>query len=451
MNAIVSPSRKAASVNPLKSSAPLGAAMAYLGMEGCQPLFHGSQGCTAFAMVLMVRHFREAIPVQTTAMNEISTILGGMDHVEQALVTIAKRANPKLIGICSTGLTETRGEDVGPELKLIKARCPELDNVGVCFAATPDYVGGLQEGWAIAVTSLIETFTPEGRLPTKADQVTILASSALTPGDIDELRDILDAFGLDAIVLPDLSGSLDGHVPEAYQGTSYGGTTLEEMARLGASVATIAIGPSMRHPAEVLEQRTGVPSRVIELPLGLANADALMVALSEISGRPVPARLRRQRSQVVDALLDSHFYYGGKTVALAAEPDLLLPWSKLFFGLGARLPVVISTVSTPELADVPAASVTVGDLEDLELGAKDAACDLLVTHAHGRQASARLGIPLYRMGFPSFDRIGSQHRVSVGYRGTRDRVFEIANLFLESMDHEHEGENGHAGSHTASG
>lgn len=451
MNAAVLTPRKAASVNPLKSSAPLGAAMAYLGMAECQPLFHGSQGCTAFAMVLMVRHFREAIPVQTTAMNEISTILGGMDHVEQALVTIATRAKPKLIGICSTGLTETRGEDVGPELKILKARNPELADVGVVFAATPDYAGGLQEGWAIAVTALIEAFVPAEKLPTDRDQITILASSALTPGDIDELRDITEAFGLSAIVLPDLSGSLDGHVPDAYQGTSYGGTTLEDMRRLGASVATLAFGASLRRPAEVLEARTGVPSRVLDLPLGLEAADALIVALTEISGRPVPNRLRRQRSQVVDALLDSHFYYGGKSVALAAEPDLLLPWARLFAGLGAELPVVISTVNTPELAAVPAASVTVGDLEDLEHGAAEARCDLLVTHAHGRQASARLGIPLYRMGFPMFDRVGNQHRVSVGYRGTRDRVFEVANLFLESMDHEHEGEDGHAGSHTAPG
>lgn len=451
MNALVIPSRKAASVNPLKSSAPLGAAMAYLGMEGCQPLFHGSQGCTAFAMVLMVRHFREAIPVQTTAMNEISTILGGIDHVEQALVTIAKRAKPKLIGICSTGLTETRGEDVGPELKLIAARNPELADVGVCFAATPDYAGGLQEGWATAVTALIEAFVPEGRMPRQRDQITVLASSALTPGDIEELRDMAEAFGLETIILPDLSGSLDGHVPDAYQGTSYGGTSLGDMGRLGASAATLAFGASMRRPAEVLEARTGVPSRVLDVPLGLAASDELMVVLSEISGRPVPARLRRRRSQLVDALLDSHFYYGGKRVALAAEPDLLLPWARLFAGLGAELPVVVSTVTTQELASVPAATVVVGDLEDLEHGAAHARCDLLVTHAHGRQASARLGVPLYRVGFPSFDRIGSQHRVSVGYRGTRDRVFEVANMFLEAMDHDHEGENGHAGSHTASG
>ena len=38
------PVSKAASVNPLKSSQPLGAAFAYLGVDGAVPLFHGSQG-----------------------------------------------------------------------------------------------------------------------------------------------------------------------------------------------------------------------------------------------------------------------------------------------------------------------------------------------------------------------------------------------------------------------
>ena len=83
-------------VNPLKVSPPLGAAMAFMGLDGCMPMLHAAQGCTAFALVLLVRHFREAIPLQTTAMNEVSTILGGMDHVEEALLNIARRAKPRI-------------------------------------------------------------------------------------------------------------------------------------------------------------------------------------------------------------------------------------------------------------------------------------------------------------------------------------------------------------------
>ena len=70
-------SKKACTVNPLKMSQPLGSSYAFLGMDACMPVMHGSQGCTSFGLVLLVRHFREAIPLQTTAMNEVTTILGG--------------------------------------------------------------------------------------------------------------------------------------------------------------------------------------------------------------------------------------------------------------------------------------------------------------------------------------------------------------------------------------
>ncbi|MEO0034758.1 MAG: Nitrogenase iron-molybdenum cofactor biosynthesis protein NifN, partial [Pseudomonadota bacterium] len=131
---------------PLKISAPLGAALAFLGMRGCLPMFHGSQGCTAFALVAMVRHFREAIPLQTTAMNELTTILGGADHVEQAIGNIFERAKPRVIGLCTTGLTETRGEDMAGEVKLIRARHKELDDIAVIDVSAPDFAGSLETG-----------------------------------------------------------------------------------------------------------------------------------------------------------------------------------------------------------------------------------------------------------------------------------------------------------------
>jgi len=70
----------------------------------------------------------------------------------------------------------------------------------------------------------------------------------------------------------------------------------------------------------------------------------------------------------------------------------------------------------------------IGDLEDLEARAQG--CDMLLTHSHGRQAAERLRIPHHRLGMPTFDRLGVAHQVSIGYRGTRNMVFEIGNLFM---------------------
>ncbi len=419
------PAAKACTVNPLKMSQPLGAALAYLGIAGSMPVLHGSQGCTAFGLVLFVRHFRESIPLQTTAMNEVTTILGGGDNIEKALLNIHKRAKPALIGIASTGLTETKGDDVAGDLRRIRAAHPELD-MPIVYTSTPDYIGAFQDGWAKAVTGIIESLARPGT--TVKGQVNILPGSHLTPGDVAELRDIVADFGLHPIVLPDLAGSLDGHVPDDFSPTSLGGTTVADIGRIGASEATIAIGEQMRHAAEVLTGKTGVPAKVFDRLTGLLAADDLFAYLSALSGRPVPEKYRRQRSQLVDAMLDAHFFFGGRRVAIGAEPDLLWTLGAWLKDMGCTLAAAVTTTDSPMLANLAACGARLGDLEDLEAEARD--CDLLITHSHGRQAAQRLGIPLLRMGLPIFDRLGAGARIIVGYRGTRDLTFEVGNIFL---------------------
>ena len=427
-------SKKSCTVNPLKMSQPLGASYAYMGMNNCMPMMHGSQGCTGFGLVLLVRHFREAIPLQTTAMNEATTILGGMDQIEQAVVNIKTRANPDLIGICSTGLTETKGEDVAGDLKRIRAKHPELGDTQVVFVSTPDYVGAFQDGWANAVKAMIEALVESA--PVKVDrQINVLAGCHLTAGDIEELREIIEAFGLNPVILPDISGSLDGHIPDDFSPSTIGGTTLHEVKTMGSSVLTIAIGEQMRNCAEALKAITGVEYELFDRLTGLEANDRLLMTLSKISGNPVPVKYRRQRSQLLDAMLDGHFFFGGKKIAIGAEPDLLFAMASWLAEMGCELSALVTTTKSPLLGMLPANEVLIGDLEDLELRAKD--CDLLITHSHGRQAAERLRIPFYRMGIPMFDRLGTAHQLSVGYRGTRRLIFDIGNMFIASGHENH--------------
>lgn len=430
----VTESKKSCTVNPLKMSQPLGASYAYMGLNNCMPMMHGSQGCTGFGLVLLVRHFREAIPLQTTAMNEATTILGGMDQIEQAVVNIKKRANPDVIGICSTGLTETKGEDVGGDLKIIRGKHPELGDTQVVYVSTPDYVGAFQDGWAKAVLAMIEALVDSK--PVNVDkQINVLAGCHLSAGDIEELREVIEAFGLGSVFLPDISGSLDGHIPDDFSPSTIGGTTLEEIRTMGSSILTIAIGEQMRECAEALQASTGVEYELFDRLTGLEANDRLLMTLSRISGHPVPMKFRRQRSQLVDAMLDGHFFFGGKKIAIGAEPDLLWATGSWLAEMGCELTALVTTTKSPLLSKLPAEEVVIGDLEDLELRAKD--CDLLITHSHGRQAAERLAIPFFRMGIPMFDRLGSAHQLSVGYRGTRRLIFEIGNIFLASAHENH--------------
>ncbi|WP_316230096.1 nitrogenase iron-molybdenum cofactor biosynthesis protein NifN [Bradyrhizobium sp. SZCCHNR1051] len=431
--------KKACAVNPLKMSQPIGGAFAFLGLRGAMPLLHGSQGCTSFGLTLFVRHFKEAVPMQTTAMSEVATVLGGYENVEQAILNIHKRQKPEIIGICSTGVTETKGDDVDGYIRLIREKHPELATYPLVYVSTPDFKDAFQDGWDKTVAKMVEVLvdkpTSTRRDPTR---VNVLPGCHLTPGDIEELRTIFEDFGLEPSFLPDIGGSLDGHIPDEFTPTTIGGIGLEEIATMGSASWTIAIGAQMKRAAEAMQARTGVPYRLFERLCGLLPNDEFMAFLSDISGRPVPAKYRRQRGQLADAMLDAHFHIGGRKLAIGAEPDLLFDVASMLHDMGAQIAVAVTTTQSPVLERMPCEEVLIGDLEDLETLAKARDCGLMMTHSHGRQAAARLKIPFYRIGFPMFDRLGAGHLLTVGYRGTRDLVFALANLIIADREDNHQ-------------
>lgn len=421
---------KSVAVNPLKQSQPLGAALAFLGLKGIMPLFHGSQGCTAFAKVVLVRHFREAIPLSTTAMTEVSTILGGEENVEQAILTLVEKSKPSIIGLCTTGLTETRGDDMAGILQNIRKRHPELHDLPIVFVSTPDFKGALQDGFAATVESIAKELPRAGE--TRPNQITLLISSAFAPGDVQEIKEIVAAFGLTAIAVPDLSLSMDGHLDDSYHTVTSGGTTLAELREIGSSVYTLALGESMRSTAETLQRQFGIPYEVFPSLSNLDAIDDFLEGLADLSGLPVPAKYRYQRAQLQDAMLDTHFFFGRKRVSLAMEPDLL--WSTVHFlqSMGAEIQAAVTTTKSPLLVKLPIANVTIGDLEDFEQQALGS--DLLIGNSNLAAIARRLHCPLYRLGFPIFDRLGNGQRCTVGYRGMMQLLFDLGNLFLEQEE-----------------
>nr|WP_064249546.1 nitrogenase iron-molybdenum cofactor biosynthesis protein NifN [Rhizobium leguminosarum]OAP90573.1 nitrogenase molybdenum-cofactor biosynthesis protein NifN [Rhizobium leguminosarum] len=419
---------KSAAVNPLKSSQPLGAAFAFLGIDGAIPLLHGSQGCTSFALALLVRHFNEAIPLQTTAMNEAAIIVGGADRLEEAILSLKARTRPRLIGICTTASVEARDEDAAGDVEHIKRRrAMELMGTEVVVANTPDFDGAIEEGWSKAVTAVIEAIARPDKQYRNPRKIAILPGGNLTVADIEHLRETAVSFGLDPVILPDVSGALDGSIPEEWMPITYGGTKLKEIRDLGATMQCIAIGEHMRRPAEALQRLTGVPYVLFRSLTGLENVDRFFRVLAAMSRKQTPLNVRRNRMQLQDAMLDGHSHMAGKKIAIASEPDQLFQLSDFFTAMGAEIAAAVTTTGTSKALEmVPAKTVKVGDLSDLESLA--ATADLIVTHSHGREAARRLGVPLMRVGFPMFDRFGSQHKLTILYRGTRDVIFDLANI-----------------------
>ncbi len=425
-------SKKALAVNPLKVSQPVGASLAFLGLARSLPLMHGSQGCTAFGKVFFVRHFREPIPLQTTAMDQVSTIMGADDNIVEALRTLSDKSTPDIIGLVTTGLSETQGTDIRRALRDFRAAYPEFAHIAVVPVNTPDYVGCLESGYALAIESLIETLVPESQCAGKRPkQVNVLASAMLTPGDIEAIREWIEAFGLRAIVVPDIGDSLDGHLVEAETSSlTLGGTPRPEIEIMGESTATLVVGPSLNKAANLLKTRTGVPDYRFEGLLGLDDCDAFTQALAEISGKPVPEKVERHRAQLQDAMVDCHFMIGFARVALAADPDLLGMQVRFLTGMGAEIVAAVSTHKHESLAGLLIPKVTIGDLEDMEKAARAGAAQFIVANSHAAETAHRLGLPLLRAGFPQYDHVGGYARTWVGYRGTRQALFDLANLML---------------------
>ncbi|MGC2165186.1 MAG: nitrogenase iron-molybdenum cofactor biosynthesis protein NifN [Gallionella sp.] len=452
---------KALAVNPLKASQPVGASLAFLGINRAIPMMHGSQGCTAFGKVYFVRHFREPIPLQTTAMDQVSTVMNADENVIEGLKAIAEKSKPALIGLTSTGLSETQGTDLKRLVKQFYAKFPEYAHIPVVPVNTPDFTGCLESGYALAVKGIIDTLHPvaatvdAGKASTRAEnqhspsdqrtsvvgkrkkQVNVLAGSFLTPGDIEHVKELIEAFGLRPLVLPDIADSLDGHLSETESSPlTLGGTPVSEIAIMNESAATLVLGNALYAAADLLKDRSGVPDYRFDSLMGLDAVDAFVAALAEISGKPVPEKIERQRAQLQDAMVDCHFMLGFARVAIAADPDLLFGLSTLVVEMGCEVVAAVAPAKSHILESVPAAQVTIGDLEDLEKTALANGAQLVISNSHAVETARRLELPLLRAGFPLYDLIGGYQRLWVGYRGTRQTLFDLSNLLVEHGHHD---------------
>lgn len=433
---------KAMAVSPLKSSQPVGASLAFLGIREAMPLMHGSQGCTAFAKVFFVRHFREPIPLQTTAMDQVSTVLGADESIVEALATICKKSAPAFVGLCTTGLSETQGADIRRMVKVFRQRHPEYAGTAVVAVPTPDFTGCLESGYAAAVHAMIEQLVPDVHEvgPARgegATQVNVLAGSLLTPGDVEVLKRLIESFGLQPVMIPDLSDSLDGHLGEApFSAVTTGGLDVSAFRGLSRAAATVVVGGSLNKTADLLRERTGVPDHRFDTLMGLEPMDRLVATLAELSDRPVPVMLERQRRQLQDAMLDTHFMLGLRRVAVAADPDHLLALTALLDGMGAEVVAAVAPMRTPWLAEAASpARVLIGDLEDMERLACEQGAEVLIGNSHLAESARRLNLPLLRAGFPQYDYLGGYQRTWIGYQGTRQILFDLANLLLAEHSH----------------
>lgn len=419
MGAVSHKSSKPLQVNPFKLSQPMGATLAFLGIDRCMPLMHGAIGCTSFTKVYYTRHFAEPIAIQTTAVTDITAILDGGDYsIVESVKNITKKVTPSLIGLHTTGLTETKGDDIrGVAAKI---------EFPLVYVNTPDYEGGLESGWALATRAMIEQLVA----PSEAiddQKLVLLPHVSLTPIEVEKIKEFIAGFGFKVLALPDLSTSLDGHLGEKQAALSSGGISVEQIRALGDAGLVLSVGDSMQGSARAL-QRKNPFIRHQHFPhlSGLEGGDALAALLLQETGfsQPPPG-IVRWRKRLQDAMLDSHFSLGQTRILAVGEPDQLAGLCRSLAEAGGRVTLAISSVDSPQLEQLPAQQVLVGDLEDAEN--RQADYDLIVGNFHCEALAHRFHKALVLRGFPNWEQVGNQLKNDILYEGGAYLLFEAAN------------------------
>ena len=119
--------RNALTVNPAKTCQPIGAMYAALGIHGCLPHSHGSQGCYAYHRSALTRHYKEPVMAATSAFTEGASVFGGQANLLQAIDNIFTVYNPDVIAVHTTCLSETIGDDI-----------PQIINKAMADGKIPD-------------------------------------------------------------------------------------------------------------------------------------------------------------------------------------------------------------------------------------------------------------------------------------------------------------------------
>ncbi|MDP3120313.1 MAG: nitrogenase iron-molybdenum cofactor biosynthesis protein NifN [Sulfuricurvum sp.] len=418
-------------VNPIKHSQPMGATLAYLGVKGCLPLMHAAQGCASYTKVFFTRHFNEPIAIHNTSVSDITAVLDGGDYsILMAIENIQnkeKNMKPSMIGLHTTGLTETKGDDVrGVGMHI---------EIPYVFVNTPDYEGGLESGWALTVTALIEQLT-QNTTDIKSNKLVFLPHVSMQPIEIEKIKSLCEDFGFETYALPDLSTSLDGYWEEGQGKLANGGISVDEIRNLATSSVVVTIGSSMKKSAIALQKKNPLIQHLhFDHLMGLDGCDNFVGELMKLRHTQPNPLMKRWRSRLQDAMLDSHFLIGSSHFVITGEPDMLSGMCALIRSVGGTIDAAVSTTFSEILHTIEADNVFVGDLEDARRFFDGA--DMVISNFHAERILHMYhNTALVLRGFPNYEDLGNQLKHDQLYEGSTYFLFEIANT-LRKVKHEH--------------
>jgi len=429
--------------NACKLCTPLGACLAYKGIAGTVPFLHGSQGCATYIRRYLISHFREPMDIAASNFAEHSAVFGGREVLHNGLANVTRQYSPALIGIATTCLSETIGENMPQLLHEYRKKPTIKEETNLVHVSTPSFKGTHVDGFHKAVCSIVESLatapTPEKNGPV-----------ALMPGfvsaeDLRHLSEIFVAYGLPVTLVPDYSETMDGGSWATYERIPSGGTPVEAVQALGSARAAIEFGRVLageeRTAGMHLLKKFSVPLHRLGLPIGLRETDRLCEYVGCLASREIPKDLDLSRGRLIDAMVDGHKYVFGQRAVVFGDEDLVIGLTSFLTEIGVTPVLCASGGRSRRFAAALRAAVPdlpeetmIREGADFDSIAKEAETlkpDLLIGNSKGYSLARRLKVPLIRCGFPIHDRLGGHRVLHVGYRGALSLYDMIVNAILE--------------------
>jgi nitrogenase molybdenum-iron protein beta chain len=434
-------------INPAHACQPLGAQLAAHGFEGTLPFVHGSQGCASYYRSTFNRHFREPAPAVSDAMTEDGAVFGGQANLHEGLENALAIYKPKMMAIFTSCMPEVIGDDLTAFIKNARNKGTLPEDFPAPYANTPSFNGSHIHGYDAMLLSILQTLTAgkavEGRCTGKLN---FIPGCDFNTGNYREYKRIFKEMGIPYTFLADISETFDSPLDGTYK-IYPGGTKLDDAADAINGKATLTVGPYATPKTFTWVKDTFAGKHAsMPMPFGIAKTDAFLMKLSDLFGKPVPESLKADRGRAVDAMTDAHQYMHGKKFALYGDPDYLVGYLSFLLEMGAEPVHILCSKGSKKLEKELQAMLDGSmygakgkiwmnkDLWHLRSLLVTEPVDAVIGDSHGKFATRDAKVPLFRFGFPIFDRVNKHRYPLVGYQGVMNMLTEICNKFLEIKD-----------------
>jgi len=450
--------RKALTVNPAKACQPLGSVLCALGFEKTLPYVHGSQGCVAYFRTYFNRHFKEPIACVSDSMTEDAAVFGGNKNMDAGLANSYALYKPEIIAVSTTCMAEVIGDDLSAFIGNAKKDGHLPETVETPFAHTPSFLGSHITGWDGMFEGFCNNFTKqdmENKVVGSNKKINLVTGFETYLGNFRVMHRIMQEMDIPYSLLSDPSEVLDTPADGQYRMYS-GGTTQEEMRDAPNAIDTLLLQPwALIKTKKVVKNLWKQPTSNIKIPMGLEGTDEFLMKLSELTGKPIPDSLTKERGRLVDMMTDSHTWLHGKQFGIYGDPDFLLGMVSFLLELGCEPTTILCHNANKKwgkamqklLDSSPYGtgcevfiqkdlwhfrSLMFTNKPDFMIGNSYGKFIELDTLAKGEEFQ----VPLIRIGFPITDRHHMHRNTTWGYEGAMQTLTTLVNEVLAKLDKE---------------